>query len=187
MRPAICRVFADEISTKDADPDAINQQTDNFAAVLYCLGEFLRSVAVFIAAARGPRTVLKRTVVHAALVYVAARAHRHQQQQGEQHDAMSKHGNPGTANSPRLAPKPIISSRPARQFHRPCFRVDAGYVVAARGDTSASSLFGTRTSRPFLQLARAPTMPTGRPLVVRKQLLGSRHARYSSCPSTRIE
>jgi hypothetical protein len=97
MCPAICRVFADEVSTRDADPDAINQQADDFAAVLYRLGEFLRGVAVFIAAARAPRTVFKRTVVHAALVDVAAGARRHEQQQGKEHDATSMHGNPGTA------------------------------------------------------------------------------------------
>jgi hypothetical protein len=97
MCPAVCRVFADEVSTRHADPDAINQQADNFAAVLYRLGEFLRGVAVFMAAARDPRTVLERAVVHAALVDVAARAHRHEQQQGKEHDATSKHGNPGTA------------------------------------------------------------------------------------------
>src|SRR4249920_2500363 len=97
MCPAVCSVFADEVCTRDADPVAIDQQADNFAAVLYRLGEFLRGVAVFIAAARESRTVLERTVVHAALVDVTARAHRHEQQQGNEHNATSMHGNPGTA------------------------------------------------------------------------------------------
>jgi hypothetical protein len=98
MRPAVCRVLTDDVRTRDADPGAIDQQADNFAAVLYRLGEFLRGVAVFIAAARAPRTVLERTVIHAALVDVAARAHRHEQQQGKEHDVTSMHGsNPGTA------------------------------------------------------------------------------------------
>ena len=91
MCPAIRRVLADEVSTRDADPGAIDQQADDFAAVLYRLAEFLRGVAVFFAAAGDPRTVLERTVVHAALVDVPARAHRHEQQQGKEHVATSKH------------------------------------------------------------------------------------------------
>jgi hypothetical protein len=97
MCPAICGVFADEVRTRNADPGAIDQQADDFTAVFYRLGEFLRGVAVFIAAAWHPRIILERTVVHAALVDVAARAYRHEQQRGKEHDAMGKHGNPGTA------------------------------------------------------------------------------------------
>jgi len=136
MCPAVCRVFADQVGTRHADPDAIDQQADDFAAVLYRLGEFLRGVAVFLAAARAPRTVLERTVVHAALVDVAARAHRHEQQQAEEHDATSKHGNPwhGALADRDKLPGPIIL-----HYLPPLFAAVrmAGYAVVVRGDTSA--------------------------------------------------
>jgi hypothetical protein len=112
MGPAICRVLADEVGTRDADPDAIDQQADDFAAVLYRLGEFLRGVTVFLAAAWLPRTVLERTVVHAALVDVAARARRHEHQQGKEHDATtSTHGNPGMARQQTTTPRDAVSWR----------------------------------------------------------------------------